>query len=71
MPDRILNDEQCQCLDQVAQSIAHTRDLIARCKDCGLDMSRYDQELEAQAQITDGFRRNFGTYAKPIPFPSG
>lgn len=62
MPDRILNDEQCQCLDHVLQSIAYTRDLLRKCKDCGLDTSKAEEELNAQEQLAQGLKRNFAPH---------
>lgn len=59
MADRILNDEQCNCLDQVLQSIAYTRDLLRKCKDCGLDTSKAEEELNMQEQLAQGLKRNF------------
>lgn len=59
MPDRILSDQQCQCLDQVLQSIAHTRELASKCKDCGLDMTQIESELDMQQKLAEGIKRNF------------
>lgn len=59
MAEPILNAEQCKCLDDVLQSIEYTRQLISSCKNCGLDMAQYEQQLDTQKQIADGFKRNF------------
>ena len=59
MPDQILNPDQCNCINDALQAIAHTRDLIMRCKNCGLDVTHYEQQLEAQAQVAEGIKRNF------------
>ena len=54
-----LNEQQCQCIDNVLQSIAYTRELLRKCKDCGLDMSRAEDELNAQEELAKGLKRNF------------
>jgi hypothetical protein len=59
MAEPVLNENQCQCLDKVLQSIAYTRELINKCKDCGLDMDRMDAELEMQKKLAEGLKRNF------------
>ena len=59
MAEPVLNANQCDCLDKVLQSIAYTRELINKCKDCGLDMDRMDAELEMQKKLAEGLKRNF------------
>ena len=55
----VLNDQQCACIDAVLTSIAETRELIAKCKDCGIDMQRIEDELNQQEKLAAGIKRNF------------
>jgi hypothetical protein len=59
MPDSPLNPEHCDCLDKVLQSIARTRELIHQCKDCGLDMSRAEEENIAQEALATRLKAKF------------
>lgn len=59
MAERYLNDEQCQCIDHVLQSIAHTRELLRKCKDCGLDTEKAMEDLAIQENLAQGLKRNF------------
>lgn len=57
--ENILTDDQCQCINEVLASIAQTRELVLKCKDCGLDMDRHINELDAQQKFAEGIKRNF------------
>jgi len=59
MAERILNDEQCQCIDQVLQSIQYTREILRKCKDCGLDTAKAEEDLNIQENLAQGIKRNF------------
>jgi hypothetical protein len=62
MPEVKFTEDQCCQLDQVLQSIAYTKQLIAQCKDCSLDMSRYEEELAMQEKLAAGYKRNFAPH---------
>lgn len=59
MKENPLTDDDCQCLDGILQSIAKTRELIAKCKDCDLNMDKAEVEIEAQERLARGLKRNF------------
>lgn len=54
-----LTDEHCRCLDQVLDSIRSTRDLVSKCKNCGMDVSRAEDELNAQEQLATRLKQQF------------
>jgi hypothetical protein len=57
--DSPLNNEHCKCIDDALEHIARTAELIRKCKDCGLDMGRAEQENQAQLELATRIKRNF------------
>lgn len=54
-----LTDEHCACLDSVLDSIIKTRDLLRKCKDCGLDVSKAEEETNEQERLARKLKANF------------
>lgn len=54
-----LKDEDCDCLDRVLESVRDTAELIARCKACGLDVAKAQEENERQKALAESLKRNF------------
>ncbi len=54
-----LTAEHCDCLDRVLDSIKTTRELIGKCKNCGLDVTRAEEELNAQEQLASRLKQTF------------
>lgn len=54
-----LTDDHCACLDQVLESVVKTRDLIRKCKNCGLDVSKAEEEINAQEQLARKLKSEF------------
>lgn len=54
-----LTDEHCACLDNVLDSITRTRDLIRKCKNCGLDVSKAEEELNEQERLARSIKSQF------------
>ncbi len=54
-----LTDEHCACLDRVMDNIVQTRDLLRKCKNCGLDVSRAEEEVNAQEQLARKLKAEF------------
>ncbi len=54
-----LTDEHCECLNQVLASISQTRELVQRCKNCGLDVSRAEEEINSQEDLAKKLKAEF------------
>lgn len=46
-----LTDEHCECLDKVLQAVPEALELVRTCKDCGLDVAKIEQTLNAQLRM--------------------
>lgn len=54
-----LSDEHCQCLDKVLASVGPALELAKACKDCGLNVDEYEQQLQTQQQIATNLKAKF------------
>lgn len=54
-----LNQEHCDCLNLVLQHAQQTADLITKCKACGFDMDKAEEENAAQIQLASALKQQF------------
>lgn len=59
MAEQILNREHLHVLNRALDRIARTKEMIARAKRAGMDVSRAEEELEVQEQLAVGLKREF------------
>lgn len=55
----VLSEEQCQCLDAVLESAARTAQLIAACKECGLNMATAEKRNREQQELAAALKARF------------
>lgn len=53
--------EDCQVLNQIAQSIQQTLELLRKCERCGLSQPDLVAENERQLALIEGLKREFFT----------
>jgi hypothetical protein len=54
-----LKDPDCDCLNKVLESAAHTRELLEACKDCGVPVDEAIAVNEQQAQLAAKLKGRF------------
>lgn len=59
MAERPLKPEHCDDLDCILKSCAQTRELLSRCQQCGIDVSKANDENEGQYDLAARLKAAF------------
>ena len=54
-----LNHTHCDCLNKVLESIPQALQLVQACKDCGLDVSEFEQQFQQQLEMAQKLKAKF------------
>ena len=55
----VLKPEQCVVLGEIQRYISDTGDLLARCKEAGLDVETFEARQQEQARLAAALKRAF------------
>ena len=57
--DKVLTEQDCDCLDRVLTKCPKVREVIEACKEAGLDFSGPLEEINEMERIAAGLKRKF------------